>query len=105
MTSAKTSTSGHISLLRRHLLELINEILDLSKVEAGQMELDLDPARDQPVGPASRWFASPPPGTDDHPYVNIELKPRHAHADERKLKTLFVNLLSNAVKFTPTEAR
>jgi signal transduction histidine kinase/CheY-like chemotaxis protein len=85
----------------RHLLELINEILDLSKVEAGQMELDLDPVvladliehgvamvRER----AARHGISLACEVD--PSIGI------VQGDERKLKQVILNLLSNAVKFT-----
>jgi signal transduction histidine kinase/CheY-like chemotaxis protein len=86
----------------RHLLELINEILDLSKVEAGQMELDLDAVsipeliehglamvRERAVGHGISLAREVDPEVDT------------AVADELKLKQVIVNLLSNAVKFTP----
>jgi signal transduction histidine kinase/CheY-like chemotaxis protein len=86
----------------RHLLELINEILDLSKVEAGQMELDLEPVLladliEQGVAMvrerAARHGISL--ACDIEPSLGM------AQADERKLKQVVLNLLSNAVKFTP----
>jgi PAS domain S-box-containing protein len=86
----------------RHLLTLINDILDVSKIEAGKLTLELQPANVDGVCQASlglvRQMAhkkrievtyTPDPG------VNIIL------ADERRLKQILVNLLSNAVKFTP----
>jgi signal transduction histidine kinase/CheY-like chemotaxis protein len=86
----------------RHLLELINEILDLSKVEAGQMELDLDPVSlaeliEHGVAMVRERAA--------HHGISLEcdIEPTlgRTQADERKLKQVILNLLSNAVKFTP----
>jgi PAS domain S-box-containing protein len=85
----------------QHLLELINDILDLSKVEAGQMELqlqsvDLGSLIDeavQTVEPLARIKAialHAEPGPDVH-----------LIADAAKVKQMLLNLLSNAIKFTP----
>jgi len=88
--------SGH------HLLGLINDILDLSKIEAGRMELDL-----------TRFHL--PMLLDNSTTLVRERASRHGLslaldveeglaewvADERKVKQVVVNLLSNAVKFTP----
>ena len=88
--------SGH------HLLALINDILDLSKVEAGKMDLIL-----------SRVFLRP---LVDNSLIMLKEKalkhrlklkteipeqPESFQADERKLKQILYNLLSNAVRFTP----
>ena len=86
----------------RHLLELINEILDLSKVEAGQMELDLDPVVladliEQGVSMVRERAAA----TRSRSTCDIEPSLGIAHGDERKLKQVVLNLLTNAVKFTP----
>jgi signal transduction histidine kinase len=90
----------------RHLLSLINEILDLSKVEAGRMELELS------------TFDLPTALENARTFVR-ERAVRHAITldlsvderlgdfvgDERKIKQILLNLLSNAVKFTPEGGR
>jgi signal transduction histidine kinase len=89
-------TSGH------HLLSLINDVLDLSKVEAGQVELEvasfsLREALERGVvmvrEPASKRGVA----------VALELAPDVdlVDGDERRLRQIVYNLLSNAVKFTP----
>ena len=86
----------------RHLLELINEILDLSKVEAGRMELEpialslpdlLEYALAMVRERAARHGIA----------LSLDLAPEVGviWADELKLKQVVLNLLSNAVKFTP----
>jgi signal transduction histidine kinase len=86
----------------RHLLSLINDILDLSKVEAGRMELELgefdlasviDGALLLLRERASRKNIELARSVDDS--VGIVC------ADERKVKQVLLNLLSNALKFTP----
>jgi signal transduction histidine kinase len=90
----------------RHLLSLINDILDLSKVEAGRMELEL-----------ARFDL--PQALQDTLVLVRERAVRHGIdlqldadarlgalvADERKIKQVMLNLLSNAVKFTPEGGR
>ncbi|MCH9053471.1 MAG: PAS domain-containing protein [Proteobacteria bacterium] len=86
----------------RHLLALIDDILDLSKIEAGQLELDeedIDVAmtirscmvlvKERARNGGVRLKTDIPDGLPA------------LHADKRKLKQILVNLLSNAVKFTP----
>jgi signal transduction histidine kinase len=86
----------------QHLLELINEILDLSKVEAGRMELDpaqlsLPELLEQGLALIRERAAR------QHLQVTLAVAPEvgHVWADEVKLKQVVVNLLTNAVKFTP----
>jgi signal transduction histidine kinase len=90
----------------RHLLSLINDILDLSKVEAGRLELEL-----------GRFHL--PTALDNALTLVRERATRHGItltqtvaagvgdivADERKVKQILLNLLSNAVKFTPEGGR
>jgi signal transduction histidine kinase len=90
-------SSGH------HLLSLINDVLDLSKVEAGQVELEVRPfslrealergvvmVRELATGDGVRV------ALDADPEVNV------VDGDERRIKQVIFNLLSNAVKFTPS---
>jgi signal transduction histidine kinase len=85
-----------------HLLSLINEVLDLSKVEAGKMEVDLqtisleelvqevvEQSRGQVADPSVRLIARVPPGLA--PFTT----------DRGKLKQILFNLVGNAIKFTP----
>jgi signal transduction histidine kinase len=88
--------SGH------HLLALINEILDLSKVEAGKMELDPSLVFLLPLVENSLIMVKEK-ALKQRLKLNIEISnpPESFQADERKLKQILYNLLSNAVKFTP----
>ncbi len=90
----------------RHLLSLINEILDLSKVEAGRMELELA-TFDLPLAiDNARTFVRERAtkhgiGLD----VTVDERLGDFVGDERKIKQVLLNLLSNAVKFTPEGGR
>ncbi|PYN92394.1 MAG: hypothetical protein DMD91_32340 [Candidatus Rokuibacteriota bacterium] len=90
----------------RHLLSLINDILDLSKIEAGRMELELTkfdlPAAMENALTLVRGRA------EAHAIAltrDVDRRLGEFVADERKLKQVLVNLLSNAVKFTPEGGR
>jgi GAF domain-containing protein len=90
----------------QHLLSLINEILDLSKVEAGRMELELAPFDLLLSIENARTFvrerAVKHGITLD---VDVDDQLGEYVGDERKIKQILLNLLSNAVKFTPEGGR
>jgi len=86
----------------KHLLSLINDILDLSKIEAGRMELeaqafDLPAALDNALTLIRERAARHSIGL----VVHVDPAIGEVVADERKVKQVLLNLLSNAVKFTP----
>jgi signal transduction histidine kinase len=85
-----------------HLLSVINDILDVSKIEAGRMELDESEVNLRSVVAASLALVQ---GRAEERKIAIETmsSPRlpPVRADERKIKQIVINLLSNAVKFTP----
>jgi two-component system, NtrC family, sensor kinase len=90
----------------QHLLSLINDILDLSKIEAGRMELDVAPF-DLPTAIDDalllmRERASRRGTTLER---HVDERVGELRADERKVKQVLLNLLSNAVKFTPEGGR
>ncbi|MDH5245861.1 MAG: ATP-binding protein [Betaproteobacteria bacterium] len=90
----------------RHLLSLINDILDLSKIEAGRMELDLT-AFDLPSAIANAMTLIRERAQRHGIQLELEADPQlgEAIADERKFKQILLNLLTNAVKFTPDGGR
>ncbi len=90
----------------RHLLSLINDILDLSKIEAGRMELE--PSRfDVPTAIGNAMTLVRERAQRHGIALGIEVGPEVAEvvADERKFKQILLNLLNNAVKFTPDGGR
>jgi GAF domain-containing protein/anti-sigma regulatory factor (Ser/Thr protein kinase) len=85
-----------------HLLTLINDILDLSKIEAGRMELEAAPF--SLVAALNNAVTLVRERAQSHGIkLSLEVAPEldTVVADERKLKQVVVNLLANAVKFTP----
>jgi GAF domain-containing protein/anti-sigma regulatory factor (Ser/Thr protein kinase) len=90
----------------RHLLSLINEILDLSKVEAGRMELELAEF-DLPLAIDNARTFVRERATKHGINLDVTVDERLGDfvGDERKIKQILLNLLSNAVKFTPEGGR
>ncbi|MGH8708818.1 MAG: sensor histidine kinase, partial [Burkholderiales bacterium] len=90
----------------RHLLSLINDILDLAKIEAGRMELDVSSF---PAGPTLEAMLSLVRERAQRKGIALSLEVDPAlgemRADERKFKQILLNLLSNAIKFTPDGGR
>ncbi len=87
----------------KHLLSLINDILDLSKVESGKMELELIDFSLRESLDASLMMLREK-ALKNGIALKMELAPEvdvRIQADQRKLKQIMFNLLSNAVKFTP----
>jgi signal transduction histidine kinase/HAMP domain-containing protein/predicted transcriptional regulator with HTH domain len=86
----------------KHLLSLINDILDLSKIEAGRMELE--PSSVDVASAISNALTLVRERAQHHAIAlaqHVDPALGAIHADERKFKQILLNLLSNAVKFTP----
>ncbi len=85
----------------RHLLSLINDILDLSKIEAGRMELNFEPVS---INDVARGVASVMQGVTARRHIDLRLELADdlpvVVADPPRLKQILYNLLSNAVKFS-----
>ena len=87
----------------RHLLGLVNDILDLSKVEAGRMELHLTPTDVRALIADVLGNMDSLVSAKEHS-VTLDLPdgPLVVRADELRVRQILFNLISNAVKFTPT---
>jgi GAF domain-containing protein/anti-sigma regulatory factor (Ser/Thr protein kinase) len=106
MTEKQTEYLQDILASGQHLLSLINDILDLSKIEAGRMELDLAdfhlPSAIDDALLLMRERASRRGITLER---HVDERVGKIRADQRKVKQVLLNLLSNAVKFTPEGGR
>ncbi|HEY5603236.1 MAG TPA: ATP-binding protein [Gammaproteobacteria bacterium] len=90
-----------INVSGRHLLSLINDVLDLSKIEAGRMEFVFEDFKIEPV--INEVVATILPAVDKNKNkLHVKLQSDHysLHADKMRFKQVLYNLLSNANKFT-----
>jgi signal transduction histidine kinase len=105
--AARFGTEKALEPLRRvnaagtHLLSLINEVLDLSKIEAGKLELNPEPVNlprliDEVIGTAGQLAEK----NQNRLVVEAQENLGALTADSRRLKQILLNLLSNACKFT-----
>jgi signal transduction histidine kinase/CheY-like chemotaxis protein len=91
----------------RHLLELVNSLLDLSKIEAGKLDLHLRHVAVRPLLEACAGLLAP---EVDRKGMTLDLHiapgtPAAVEADATRVRQMLLNLLSNAVKFTPPGGR
>jgi len=86
----------------RHLLEIINNVLDVSKIEAGKHELNCELIRVRTVTEAALRLVGKRARDADHNLsTDLPGDLPDLYADERAVKQVLLNLVSNAVKFTP----
>lgn len=106
VTDPQREALGRIAKSQRHLLRLINEVLNLSRVETGRVEYAVEDMAIQDVVAELLPMVEPQLGakrlTCD---VDRVTPPLHVRADREKLVQVLLNLLSNAIKFTPPDGR
>ena len=85
-----------------HLMSLINDLLDLSKIEAGKLDLTFEAVavNDRHPGMRRADAAAGEPRAHHHPHLAVGRTCRNVVADQRSLRQILLNLLSNAIKFT-----
>jgi len=105
-TDSYTEYLADVSGSGRHLLDLINTILDLSKIEAGQLELALEPVDLCELVRTSLALVSGM-AHDGQIAVTTEIPPDcpEVRGDFLKLKQVLLNIFSNAIKFTPPQGK
>ena len=101
LTERQRKAISTIEKSGKHLLELINEILDLAKIEAGKLQLHIAPVGVTSLVESSLTFVK------QHAYQkNIKISTRipeglpEIEVDDRRMRQVLINLLSNAIKFT-----
>lgn len=98
--------AGDIHSSGAHLLSLINDLLDVAKIEAGRMEIEpqvLD--ADRIFDTALKIIAAKARDRQQDLIIDIDPAAPQLFADERAVKQILINLVSNAVKFTPDGGR
>jgi two-component system, cell cycle sensor histidine kinase PleC len=98
--------AGDIHSSGAHLLSLINDLLDVAKIEAGRMDIaphPLDAARVFDI--ALKLINTKAREKDQTLAISVETSAPSLYADERAIKQILINLVSNAVKFTPLGGR
>ncbi|PIW50427.1 hypothetical protein COW20_02705 [bacterium (Candidatus Blackallbacteria) CG13_big_fil_rev_8_21_14_2_50_49_14] len=106
LTPKQSKSLGTIQESGKHLLSLINDVLDLAKIEAGKTELLLEPVNLQELGSSVVEMVHQL-AENKHIRVSFSCQPfdLQAYFDVQKLRQVLLNLLSNAIKFTPEEGQ
>ena len=101
LTAMQTSSVEQILKGGHHLLNLINEVLDIARIEAGDMEVDLQPVDVRSILDEALDFAAPL--ADQHKIRFVQRAPRAGGAavlaDRGRLHQILLNLLNNAIKY------
>ncbi len=101
-TARQTESIAHITRAGNHLLTLINETLDIARLESGRLPLQSEPVE---LAPFLRGIVELVRSLADRREVAVTLTgpvagtPPHVHADPQRLRQIVLTLLSNAVKF------
>jgi DNA-binding response OmpR family regulator len=102
LTQKQREFVGHIHEGGQHLLSLVNDILDLSKIESGKADIDPEPIHLDTLLNDAQSVVQEKAAAHHIRILYKELNlPDTFSADRRRLKQIVYNLLSNAVKFTP----
>ncbi len=102
VTTEQSSQLARITSSGKHLLALIDDILDLSRIEANRLSVSHAPARVEEAVDAALGFLRPQAAAK---HVRLETQCEHPDGrylgDEQRVQQILTNLLTNAVKFTP----
>jgi PAS domain S-box-containing protein len=100
-TPTNLENIDRISSAGKHLLELINEILDLAQIESGQVSLSLEPMAIGELMDETMLLVNPLALERDitMSYIRNEFSDRFVMADRTRLKQVILNLISNAIKY------
>ncbi len=101
---AQSTHLGHIRSAGEHLLALINDMLDLSSLEAGRLKLDLRPIMLKQIATQALALVEPL-AAKNQVQLHLEAAPGWVLADTTRLRQVLINLLSNAVKYNRPQGK
>jgi signal transduction histidine kinase/DNA-binding response OmpR family regulator len=105
LTERQARYVNHIHTSGQHLLRLINDILDLSKIEAGRLQLSIEEVRVDECFAEVCGSLQPLVDKNSHQLVQRAERGLTIRADGTRFKQMLMNLLGNAIKFTPKGGR
>lgn len=105
VTEAQLETLGRINRSQRHLLRLINEILNLARIEAGQVQYSMEEVRIEDIVASVSPMVEPQFQMKEIAFEASAPPGVAVRADRDKLEQVLLNLLSNAAKFTGSRGR
>jgi PAS domain S-box-containing protein len=98
LTSVQSSYLGEITTAGEHLLDLINELLDLARIESGKIDLKIEAVQILPLLEQAIALKQPQ-ATEMNLTIQLDCDDYAVSADSKRLKQVLVNLLDNAVKY------
>jgi signal transduction histidine kinase/DNA-binding response OmpR family regulator len=101
LTERQARYVNHIHTSGQHLLRLINDILDISKIEAGRLQLSIEPVQVDSCAAAVCGSLQPLVDKNAHKLLQDVPPGLVVRADGTRFKQMLMNLLGNAIKFTP----
>lgn len=106
LTARQQRALTNIEESGRHLLALINDVLDVAKIEAGKLKLEVSPVPVDSLCQAAMNFVKQAAiNKQQELLLELDAAAKLVIGDDRRLKQILVNLLNNAVKFTPNGGR
>ena len=105
ITEAQREALGRIDRSQRHLLRLINDVLNLSRIEAGRVEYAIERVRLSEVAESIVPMVEPQMASKDLHFLTTVPAGVAAIADREKVQQILINLLTNALKFTSPGGR
>ncbi|HJP86836.1 MAG TPA: ATP-binding protein [Gemmatimonadaceae bacterium] len=102
ITEAQKEDIERINRSQRHLLSLINDILNFAKIEAGHVDIAATPIKIGDIIESLKEFVDPQLRAKDLQFtIASDIPEAEARGDPDKVRQILINLLSNAIKFTP----
>jgi PAS domain S-box-containing protein len=102
ISDPQRETLGRIDRSQRHLLRLINDVLNLSRIEAGRVDYAVEPVKLRELVDSVQPMCDPQAARKSIVIESAVPERLVAMADREKVQQILLNLMTNAIKFTPT---
>ena len=105
MTDPQLETLGRVDRSQKHLLRLINDVLNLARIEAGRVDYKIERLKVSDVVASVLPMVEPQIARKNLQFTSVVSDDLYANADIEKVQQIVLNLLTNAIKFTSSEGR